>query len=137
MNPLFSAQSLFVFIRLTDGHITGWQLIARIRRILSWPVQDRKCSRDARRSWFRSRCQPFIVLEMYQLLCNGNIDELIQRDTLFQRKIFGRPPDGWHEPEREFIDYALSLIRWHDEIPLFYKQSKSPSGSILESRTVL
>jgi hypothetical protein len=59
------------------------------------------------------------MLEMYQLLCHGNIDELIQRDTLFLRKIFGHPPYGWHEPEREFTDYVLPLISWHDEIPSF------------------
>jgi len=56
------------------------------------------------------------MLEMHKLLCHGNIDELIERDTLFKRKILGYPPHGWHEPEREFTDYAFPLIRWHDEI---------------------
>jgi hypothetical protein len=53
---------------------------------------------------------------MHNLLGHGNIDELIQRDTFFERKILGYPPHGWHEPEREFTDYAFPLIRWHDEI---------------------
>ena len=56
------------------------------------------------------------MLEMHNLLRHSNIDELIERDTLFERKIFGPPPHGGHEPEREFTDYALPLIRWHDEI---------------------
>jgi hypothetical protein len=59
------------------------------------------------------------MLEMHNLLRHSNIDELIQRDTFFERKILGYPPHGGHEPEREFTDYSLSLISWHDEIPLF------------------
>ena len=116
MKLSFRTQSLFVFIRLADGRIAVWQLIARIRCILACMVQDRKCSCNACRGWFRSSCQPFIVLEMHNLLGHGNIDELIQRDTFFERKILGNPPNGWHEPERKFSDYALPLIRWHDEI---------------------
>jgi hypothetical protein len=53
---------------------------------------------------------------MHNLLRHGNIDELIERDTLFERKILGYPPHGGHQPEREFTDYAFPLIRWHDEI---------------------
>jgi len=44
MSPSFRVQSLFVFIRLADGQITVWQLIAGIGCILSGLVQDRKCS---------------------------------------------------------------------------------------------
>jgi hypothetical protein len=116
MKLSFRTQSLFVLIRLADGHIPVWQLIARIGCILRWLVQDRKCSCNARRGWFRSRRQPFLMLEMHKFLRHGNIDELIQRDALFERKILGYPPHGGHEPEREFTDYAFPLIRWHDEI---------------------
>jgi hypothetical protein len=56
---------------------------------------------------------------MNNLLRHGNVDELIERDTLFERKILGYPPHGGHQPEREFTDYSLSLISWHDEIPPF------------------
>ena len=119
MKLSFRTQSLFVLICLADGHVTVWQLIARIGRILSWPVQDRKRSCNACRSGFRSSCQPFIVLEMHNLLGHGNIDELIQRDTFFERKILGYPPHGGHEPERELTDYTLPLISGHDEIPPF------------------
>ncbi len=83
MKLSFCTQSLFVFIRLADGYVPVWQLIAWIGCILSWLVQDRERSCNACRSWFRPSCQPFIVLEMHKLLCHGNIDELIKRDTLF------------------------------------------------------
>lgn len=73
-------------------------------------------------------CEPFFMLKVGELFGDGDVDELVQRDTLSLREILSNLSNRWHETKREFADRGFWGINWHGLYPLLGLPFSSSAG---------